>query len=339
MRLASPLWLFTFIGIIVLYVIWVLRSKKQEAALKANFSPENLERMGLKEKNPLYGKLYRYSLLLFLSFLIIAQARPQFGARKSSQLVSDKSVVFLVDLSRSMLTKDISPSRLDLMKFEIIKTLKSLSDIRVGLIAFAGSVDLIAPLTEDLSAVEDYTNSLNTDGMVVQGTEIKTALDEARGFFKRTSDAQSEDEFKKESKVIVLFSDGEDHQTYTVDYVKKMAKENYTVFSVGVGTEEGGYVPEAYGSNIFIRDQSGQPVLSKPSFTFLKSIAREGKGSFFYLDPISDLAPKLKKALDEVEGSTSSSRSFVVENEIYQIFLILSLLSLCATFVFWRLRG
>ena len=338
MRIASPEWLLVFIAVFLLFFFWRLRAKRQEAFLKKNFSKANLERMGLTESRAIYAHLYRFSLLAFISLMILALSRPQLGAKKSSRLVSEQSAVFLVDLSRSMLTKDISPSRIDLMKFEIVKTLKNLSEVKVGLIAFAGSVDLISPLTEDLSAIEDYTNSLNTDAMVVQGTEIKTALDEAKGFFKRTSKSQSENEFKSESKVIVLFSDGEDHQSETVEFVNEMADENYVVLTVGIGTEEGGYVPEAYGSSIYIRDQSGQPVLSKPNFNFLKEVAKAGGGSFFYLDPVSDLAPKLQNALEKLDTNKQSKRDFVVENEVYQVFLIAALMFIPLSLLSWRLR-
>ena len=338
MRFASPEWFFGFVLVFLIFFFWCMKARKQEFFLNKNFSEENQKRMGFKEKNKLYAHLYRYSLLSFLLFLLVALARPQLGVRKSSRLVSDQSAVFLVDLSRSMLTKDISPSRIDLMKFEIIKTLKSLGGMKIGLIAFAGSVDLISPLTEDLSAIEDYTNSLGTDTMVVQGTEIKTALDEAKGFFERTSKSKSKSEFNKESKVIVLFSDGEDHQSDTLKFVNKMVEENYVLLTVGVGTEEGGYVPESYGSNIFIKDRSDQPVLSKPNFDFLKEIAKVGEGSFFYLDPISNLAPRLKNAIEKLDTRKLSKRDFVVENEIYQVFLIFALFCLPLSLFSWRLR-
>jgi Ca-activated chloride channel family protein len=339
MRFASPLWLFVLLFVVFMFGLWRLRDKRQRSFNDKYFSKENQKRLGLTEEKSLYAHLNRYSLVLFLVFITVALARPQLGAKKSTVLMGDQSAVFLVDLSRSMLTKDVSPSRIDLMKFEIIKALKELGDIRVGLIAFAGSVDLISPLTEDLSAIEDYINSLNTDTMVVQGTEIKTALDEAKGFFKRTSSSQSESEFKAESKVIVLFSDGEDHQSDTISFVQDMTNENYVILTVGVGTEEGGYVPESYGSNIFVRDMSGQPVLSRPNFNFLREVAKSGGGSFFYLDPVADLAPKLKSALNNLDSKKQSQKDFVVENEIYQVFLCLALMCLPLSLLFWRLRG
>ncbi len=339
MRFSNPEWFFAIFILILILLLWRYRSKRDQTKLEKFFSKENRINLGLENENLLYSHLYRGFLILFMFFLVLSLARPQLGSKKASKIISERSVVFLVDLSRSMLTRDITPSRLDLTKFEIKKTLKLITDTKVGLIAFAGNVDLISPLTEDLSAIEDFIDSLSADSMTIQGTEIRTALDEAKGFFRRASEAEEDDEaFKKESKVIVLFTDGEDHQSDTLDFVKSMADENYVLITVGVGSLEGGYVPKSDNSTAVIKDGSGQPVISKPNFDFLKDISKSAKGSFFYLDPVSDLAPKLKKSLESLDSVKQSQKDFVVNNEVYQVFLILSLLSLMLSLVFSRLR-
>jgi len=338
MRFSNPEWFIALCVLVVIVLLWRYRSLRAQAMLKKFFSKENRINLGLEKENSLYSHLYRGFLILSMFFVIISLARPQLGSKKASKIVSERSVVFLVDLSRSMLTRDITPSRLDLTKFEIKKTLNLITDTKVGLIAFAGNVDLISPLTEDLSAIEDFIDSLSADSMTIQGTEIRSALDEAKGFFRRATEAEEGEDFKKESKVIVLFTDGEDHQSDTLDFVKSMADENYVLITVGVGSLEGGYVPKSDNSTAVIKDGSGQPVISKPNFDFLKDIAKSAKGSFFYLDPVSDLAPKLKKSLEGLDSVKQSQKDFVVSNEVYQVFLILSLLSLVLSLVFSRLR-
>ena len=337
MRFQAPEYFLLLLVFLAVFGFWLWLRQKREKTIATSFSPENQIRLGLKSKNPVYSHLYRGSLVLFVFFIIIALARPQLGARKATETTEEHSVVFLVDLSRSMLTKDVSPSRIDLMKFEIKQALDDLRQVQVGLIAFAGSVDLVSPLTQDLTAIDAYIDSLSPDSMVTQGTEIKTALIESQGYFERTTDTENEEAFSKESKVIVLFTDGEDHQQQTIDEVSKMREQNYTVFTVGVGTESGGYVPEKYGYSGFIKDPSGQAVISKPNFNFLKEMAKVGGGSFFYLDPRSELGPKLNQAIKKLTAKASSSRDFVIENEIYQIFLVLGLLFLPLSFFFRRL--
>lgn len=338
MRFQSPEYFLILLVFICIFGVWLFLRKKRLKIIEASFSLENQKKLGLKSKNPIYSHLDRGALCLFVCFLVVALARPQLGAKKATETTQEHSVVFLLDLSRSMLTKDVSPSRLDLMKFEIKQALDKLMQVQVGMIAFAGSVDLVSPLTQDLSAIEDYVNSLSPDSMVTQGTEIKTALKESQGYFERTTGTESEAAFAKESKVIVLFTDGEDHQQQTIDEVKKMRDQNYTVFTVGVGTEAGGYVPKKYGYSGYIKDQSGQTVLSKPNFDFLRELAKEGGGSFFYLDPRSELGPKLNNAIKKLTAKASSSKDFVIENEIYQIFLVIGFLFLPLSFLFRRLK-
>ena len=323
MRFQAPIYFTLLILPLIFFVLWKVMDAQRDKKIRAYFSKENIDDFDLideesKKKNLLFRSL---SLLSFV-FLIVALARPQFGLNQKNVLVSESSVVFLVDLSRSMLTRDLSPSRLAVLKEEIIQTLDKLAEVRVGLVAFAGSVNVISPMTSDLEAIASYVESLNTDSVVSQGTSVEAGLEEARGLFERSI---NKEKLSNQNKVIVLFSDGEDHQKKSVDFVKKMAAEGYKIYTVGVGTESGGYIPEGENSSSFIKDVAGQNVISKPNFSFLKDVAKEGKGSFFFLAPASPLSAKLKSALDKIEGVSASQRQFVVRNELFQLFIVLSI--------------
>jgi Ca-activated chloride channel family protein len=323
MRFQAPIYFAFLILPLIFFVLWKFFDNRRDKKINDHFSKENIEEFGLidiesKKKN----WTFRLLALLSFGFLTIALARPQFGLKEKNVLVSESSVVFLIDLSRSMLTRDLSPSRLEVLKEEIVQTLGKLAEVRVGLVAFAGSVNVISPMTSDLEAVASYVESLSTDSVVSQGTRVEAGLEEAKGLFERSI---GKDKFSNQSKVIILFSDGEDHQKKSVEYVQKMAKDGYKVFTVGVGTESGGFIPEGEFSSAYIKDVSGQNVISKPNFSFLKDVAKAGKGSFFYLAPANPLSTKLKSALDKIEGVSASQRQFVVRNELYQLFLVLAI--------------
>jgi len=289
MRLQDPLYLFLLLLPVIFWILWKVLDKKRDSKIREHFSRENIEDYGLIDASSKKKKwFFRSLLLLSFCFLSLALSRPQFGLKQKNVLVSESSVVFLIDLSRSMLTRDLSPSRLEVLKSEVIQSLKKLAEVRVGLVVFAGSV-------------------IGKD---------------------KKSDAQ---------KVIVLFSDGEDHQEQSLDYVKKMSKEGYKIFTVGVGTESGGFVPEGENSSSYIKDVSGQTVVSKPNFKFLKQVAKAGRGSFFFLSPARPLSVKLKSSLDKLEGVTASKRQFVVRNELYQGFVVLSVLILVLSLLVKRL--
>jgi len=322
MRFQAPIYLLLIVFPVVFFILWKLLDAKRDAGIRKYFSPENIKDFSLiEEGSKKKNWTFRILLLLSFTFLVVAFARPQFGLKHKNVLVSESSVVFLIDLSRSMLTRDLSPSRLEVLKEEIIQSLDKLAEVRVGLVAFAGSVNVISPMTFDLEAIASYVESLSTDSVVSQGTKIEDGLQEAKGLFERSI---GKNEKANQNKVIILFSDGEDHQKKSLDSVKKMAKEGYKIFTVGVGTESGGFVPEGEFSSAYIKDVSGQAVVSKPNFSFLKDVARAGRGAFFFLSPVDPLSKKLKSSLDSIEGVSASQRQFVVRNELYQVFIILA---------------
>ncbi len=311
----------------VVFLLWRFFHKKRNQGIQEYFSEENIESFGLINKKE-ESKNWIFRLLLLAAYVCFALslARPQFGQRQKSMLISEHSVVFLIDLSRSMLTRDIQPSRLKMVKQEIYKTLNLLADVRVGLVVFAGSVEVISPMTSDLEAIASYVDSLGVDSVSSQGTKIHVGLEESKLLFERSVGKNKEGS----NKIIVLFSDGETHEKESLKYMKKLSKLGYKLFTVGVGTESGGFVPEFEGGSSYIRDKSGQTVVSKPNFKFLKDLASAGEGAFYYLSPLDPLGVKIKKNLDKIEGVAASRKKFVVRNEIYQVFILFGLVFIVA---------
>lgn len=317
MRFANPEAFLLFIPLIVLLLFIYLIESRRVKRLRNLFSIRNLEKMKISYTFSLRGFLSRLFLFIFLGFLIISLSRPQTGQGEREEVTSEHSIVFLIDLSRSMLSTDVSPSRLTLTKQEIIKALDKLNGVKVGLVAFAGNAAVISPMTADLSALKMYLESLSTDTISSQGTEIFAALGEAKAMFDRI--AEKEKLENKSEKIIVLFSDGENHQEASVEQVKSMSKEGFRVFSVGVGTEAGGYIPKFEGARDYIKSGDGQLVVTKPNYKFLKEIARAGKGSFYNLNPLSPFSFKLQKDLEKIESINNTKRKFIVKNEVFQI--------------------
>jgi Ca-activated chloride channel family protein len=334
MRFESQAYLLLLLIPVFFGICWILLDKRRDQKIQKFFSKENIENLGLIPDSKYKAWVFRSALLLAFSFLVISLARPQFGRKQKSMLVSEHSVVFLIDLSRSMLTKDITPSRLEVVKQEIYNTLNLIADVRVGLVVFAGSVDVVSPMTSDLAAVQTYVESFGVDTVVSQGTQIKAGLEEAKRLFERTTDQTNDDQ----SKIIVVFSDGETHEDESVSLARDMSKLGYQIFTVGVGTASGGFVPESLDSPNYIRDASGQAVVSKPNFEFMKDLAAQGGGAFYHLSPLSPLGPKIKSRLDKIEGLAASRKKFIVRNEVYQVFILLSLLSMLVAFLMRRLK-
>ncbi len=331
MKFYSPEYLLFLILPVLMFLLWRLFHKKRIKTIKNHFSTENIEEFKLiSEEKDKKRWLFRIGLLVGYIFFIIALSRPQFGQKEKSMLISEHSVVFLIDLSRSMLTRDILPSRLEMVKQEIFKSLKILGNLKVGLVVFAGSVDVVSPMTSDLEAIESYVDSLGVDSVSSQGTKIQVGLEESKNLFERTL------KDNKGSKLIVLFSDGETHEKESIAYAKKLTQLGYKIITVGIGTESGGYVPESETSSSYIRDKSGRVVTSKPNFKFLKSLALTGEGAFYYLSPIDPLGPKIKNSLDKIQSVAAARQKFIVSNEAYQGFILLGLLCFVLAFIVRR---
>jgi Ca-activated chloride channel family protein len=265
--------------------------------------------------------------LLALACLITALARPQTG--KSLQEVKAQGIemIIAIDVSTSMLAEDVKPSRLQHAKSEIERLLDMLGGDKVGLVAFAGSSVLLSPLTTDKSALKLFIDSLSTESVETQGTNITHALDEAREAFDRGG--VENDESTRVTRVILIASDGEDQEPGALAEAKKLAGDGTRIFSLAFGTERGGQIPlrdERGFLRGYKRDKNGQNVVSVVKGDFLRELAEAGKGSFHHATFGGQEAKAIKDDLDKLQKAEFSSSLATNYDEKYQVPLFLGLL-------------
>lgn len=265
--------------------------------------------------------------LLALTFFVVALARPQMG--KGQQEVSARGVelVVAIDVSNSMLAEDVKPSRLMHAKAEITRLLDMLSGDKVGLIAFAGSAVVLSPLTTDKSALKMFLDSLSIESVENQGTNIKKALDEARRSFDRGG--VESDETIQVSRVILIASDGEDHEKEAIEEARKLASDGTRIFTIAFGTEKGGPIPvrdERGFLRSYKRDRSGQNVITTVKGDFLRELAQVGKGSFHHATFGGQEARQIKADLDKLEQAEFDTSLTTSYDEKYQIPLAIGFL-------------
>ncbi len=216
-------------------------------------------------------------LVLFVAavvFLIVALARPQWGVTREEARQRGLDIIVAIDTSNSMLAEDVSPNRLTRAKLAALDLMHKAKTDRLGLVAFAGDAFLQCPLTLDDAAFSQSVDSLDTKTISQGGTAIGEAIDEARKGFKDESDNH---------RVLVLFTDGEDHDSAAVTAAEKAAKEGMIIFTIGIGTAEGELlrVRDENGRTDFIRDDQGNPVKSHLNEELLQQIARTTKEGFY----------------------------------------------------------
>lgn len=262
-----------------------------------------------------------------LAFFILALARPQSGQTREKVKAEGIELMFLVDVSQSMLAEDVKPSRLDLVKRELVRLVDSSSGDKIGLIAFAGSAIVLSPLTTDHNALKMYIESLSPQTVTTQGTEFRRALDEAEQAFVRGGVESSEG--STVTKAIILVSDGEDQEPGAEAAARKLVDKGIRIFSLGVGTEKGGPIPlrDDHGAlEGYLKDAGGQVVVTQTKGTVLKTLAEQGRGSFRQILFGGTAIPELKSELSRLQKSEFDSAEMVSYNERFQPLLLAGIL-------------
>ncbi|MGZ3726915.1 MAG: VWA domain-containing protein [Pseudobdellovibrio sp.] len=270
---------------------------------------------------------------LGLIFLILALARPQAG--KSQQEVKSEGIELLIlaDVSESMMSEDVKPSRLAQVKIELAKLLELMPGNKIGIIAFAGSSSLLSPLTTDPNALRMYIDSLDIDSVSTQGTNFEVALSYAKEAFEKGGVTQ--DSSTQTTRAILVVSDGEDQEPGALDAAKALSKDGIRIFTMAYGTEKGGAIPEKdnYGNMTgYKKDNSGQTVLTQVRGDFLKSLADAGGGQFYFATFNGDHLRQFVNDLGHLEKTQFQSSFMTQYEEKYTLPLSIGLFFLVISF-------
>ncbi len=226
---------------------------------------------------------------LGFTFLILAWAGPQYGSQTRVLHKRGVDVVVALDFSKSMLAKDVRPSRIDRAKAELSRFFAELTGDRVGVVAFAGDT-MEFPMTTDYAAIETFLRELGPYDMPVGGTAIGRALTASKRMLERArGPAPETPEGKAElpEQVVILMTDGEDHEGDPVAAARALQEQGAKVFVVGIGSKTGEpiptYAPDGTWTG-YLRDDKGNPILSAltaENETQLKQIAEVSQGKYF----------------------------------------------------------
>ncbi|HMQ46669.1 MAG TPA: VWA domain-containing protein [Saprospiraceae bacterium] len=274
-----------------------------------------------------YKHYLKFSLLIAaLALLIVGWANPQFGSKLATVKRKSVDVIIALDLSQSMAAQDIAPSRLDRARRFAQNLVDGLKGERLGLIVFAGSAFLQSPVTTDYGIIDLSLRSASPEILPDQGTNIGEAIELAR---------RSYDEKNQSHKALVIISDGEEHEENALKQAQEAQNEGVLIFAVGVGTEEGGFVPVSEnGRENYKRDQTGNPVVSKLNEEVLRGIAKEANGQYFNLNSNSQVVLNaLKEGISQMEKQELEERIFTEYQSHFQWFIGLGLLLLLIEFM------
>jgi Ca-activated chloride channel homolog len=277
MTFGVPQWLWGLLLIPVLIALFVRSEQRGLKRLQEFVSARLLPQLAGTVNRP--RRMIRFALqLLGLALAIVSLAQPRWGYTFEDVKRKGLDLLIAVDTSRSMLSNDVQPNRLDRVKLAIQDLIGQLQGDRVGLIAFAGRAFLQAPLTIDYDAVVEALSDLDTKTIPEGGTNISSAITLATQSFGKSAMG---------NRALVVFTDGEELSGDALKTAKEAADAaGVRIFTVGVGTPQGSLIPVAGddGQTSFVKDASGQVVKSKLDDKRLREIAQATGGFYLHLE-------------------------------------------------------
>ena len=324
MNLAEPGWLVLLILLPLLAIgavlVFRLRKRQWDA-----FAAPRLRNVLIRRGSSIPRWLSLAFLLAACACLIGALSRPQGDDGVRTEKALGRNVLIALDLSRSMRVTDVKPDRLAQAKIIIYELLEALPNDRVGIVGFAGKAHLFAPLTVDHAAVRETVEQIDENWTSVGGSNLSEALSLSIQTLKETGQSNN---------TLVILSDGEENEGDIDTMIAEAERDGVYIFSVGVGTEDGGFVPNANYPDNRMLDGNGQPILSRLHADVLRKLATETNGRHATAGSGADIPAMVTAAVQQMDTFEVKGRERRIVIEFYQwllfpgiLFLILSIVA------------
>jgi len=325
-RVAEALWLLGLVPVLI--GLFVVGYRARQAALLRFGTAGNAANL-IVGRAPRLRAARGVMLILGITFAVLAWAGPQYGSQTRVLKKRGIDVVVALDFSKSMLAKDVRPSRIDRAKAELTRLFSELTGDRVGIVAFAGDT-MEFPMSTDYAALELFLRDLGPYDMPVGGTAIGRALVASQRLIERsTTQAEREQEQEEQrSRVVILFTDGEDHEGDPLAAAKELAAAGIKVFVVGIGSRTGEpiptYAPDGTWTG-YTRDEQGNAVLSAltdDGEKQLKQIASLGKGRYFRAREGTVGVDEIRTLMRGMKQTESKARKVSIAEDRYLLALV-----------------
>ena len=319
-ELESISWSWMFLLIVLISIFFIMDMAWKNRTQKSFFSKINLERLSpnISDIKPI---LKIISVIVGVSMLIIALINPKIGTKIETFQRLGVDIVFAIDVSKSMLAEDISPSRMDKSKQLVGQVINNLGGDRIGIVAYAGKAFPQLPLTTDYSSAKMFLQNMNTDMLSSQGTAIDDAIRLSSTYF---------DQDESTERILFIVSDGEDHNDLTYDMADIAAKNNITIYSIGVGTEKGSPIPIKKNGIVmsYKKDINGDVVITKLNKTYLENISDKTGGKFIDGSITNDVVQEVIQILENTEKKEFDTQKFSEFEDQFQWFIFLGFIFL-----------
>lgn len=323
MNLANPAWLIVWIALPILAIIAVLLARFKGQPWE-QLAAERLRGRLIRNDHSLPRWLAMGFLLAAMAALAFALARPQGDAGVKTETAKGRNVLIALDLSRSMRVTDVSPDRLSQSKILIYEIIESLKGDRVGLVGFAGTPYLFAPLTIDHGALKETIEQIDEQWVPMGGSDVAAAIKMATATLKETG---------QKNNLLILVSDGEENEGDLDPIIAEAESAGVRIFSIGVGTEDGGFVPHPDFSGGFLLDETGSKVLSRLQTDLLRKLSTSTGGRYVVAGSGGDIPAMIEVAVQGMDVFEMESGETRVLIEFFQWAVLPGIVFLMAAIV------
>ena len=317
-RFEDITYLYLLAVIPVLALLRFMMTRTQKKRLK-KFGDPQLVRQLMPDVSRWRPAVKFWLLQAALALIIVMLARPQFGTRISHEKRQGIETLIAMDISNSMLAEDVTPSRLDRCKMMVENLVDNFTDDKIGLIVFAGDAFIQLPITSDYVSAKMFLADIQPSMIRTQGTDIALAIRKAQNSFTQEENI---------GKAIIVITDGEDHEGGAVEAAKEARKKGMRVYVLGVGSDGGSPIPDGNGG--YMKDRSGNTVMTRLNQDMCRQIAQAGGGAYIHVDNNSDAQRQLDNELAKLAKKETESTVFSEYDEQFQAVGILVLLLLIA---------
>ena len=316
-RFEDPIYLYLLLLIPVLAIIRFLGYRSRRKRLRKFGNPTLLKEL-MPDVSRWRPAVKFWLLQAALALLIIMLARPQMGTKISHEKRTGIETIIAMDISNSMRAEDVAPNRLDRSKMIVENLVDKFSNDKIGLIVFAGDAFVQLPITSDYVSAKMFLSNIDPSMMATQGTDIATAINMATHSFTQDTEV---------GKAIVIITDGEDHEGGAMEAAKAAKAAGMHVYMLGVGSTQGAPIPIP-GTNDYMRDNTGNTVMSALNEQMCREVAQAGGGAFIHVENNSRAQDQLDAELDKLSKKEIDSTVYSDFDEQFIAFAILALLLL-----------
>lgn len=321
LRFEDPIFLWLLCILPVLIFIRLIGWRRRHAKLKKLGDPELLKQLmpGVSKYRP----TVKFCLMLSaLALLIVMLARPQMGSKISHDKRQGIETIICLDISNSMLAEDVVPSRLDKSKMLVENLVDNFTNDKIGLIVFAGDAFVQLPITSDYVSAKMFLQNITPGLIQTQGTNIADAVDLASKSFTQQNNV---------GRAIVVITDGENHEPGATEAAAAAKKKGINVFILGIGNTKGAPIPMGDGG--YLKDHSGNTVMTALNENMCKELAQAGSGQYIHVDNTSDAEKTLNDDLAKLQKGDTSSVIYSEYDEQFQavgiLVILLLILEIC----------